>query len=577
MMKTPLRMRAALLAVLFVGMSVPFAAAQTYTLFSNGATSYTIVVSPKAPEAELNAANELQSCLAKIGNVNIAISNKVQSAGRHIYIGYDTALKYHGGSAAKLEDEAYAYLSKNANIYIYGKTARATMYGVFAFLEDELGVRWFASDVTRLPKRGSYAFSRLNVTSSPGMAIRTIGYKEAEDALWCAHNKVNGGGVPERYGGSENYWGSHTSGQYVPESKYFASHPEYFAMRNGKRVSGGQLCLSNSDVLKIVVNEILARIAASPENIIYDLSQNDNQYYCTCAKCTALAEKYQAQSGVWLWFVNQVARQIKKKYPGKYIGTFAYLYTRKPPVGIVPDDNVVIRLCSIECCFTHSLEGCSEECNRNFIADMKEWSKIAKHLYIWDYVVTYTQYLGPFPNFNVLGPNIQPFAKYNAMGVYEEAQYQTLHGEFSELRSYVLARLLWNPRLSASELAADFIKGYYGSAADYAQQYYNLVMGLVGGSTHCGIYPDAQNALFTDAFVTKALSLLTEAKKHCSGNDELQRIERLWLSPAYLSLMRGKSKKGGAVYKEFVRIAQRDGIRIGEGITLEQMIEKLKK
>jgi hypothetical protein len=288
-------------------------------------------------------------------------------------------------------------------------------------------------------------------------------------------------------------------------------------------------------------------------------------------------EKYQSQSGIWIWFVNQVAREVKKRYPDKFIGTFAYRYTRKPPVGIVPDDNVVIRLCSIECCFMHPIDGCPEDCNRNFITDIKEWSQKAKHLYIWDYVVTYSQYLGPFPNFNVLGPNVHTFAKYNAMGIYEEAQYQSLYGEFSELRSYVLSRLMWNPQLDAASLASEFIKAFYGGAADYVQQYYDLVMGLVKDDIHCDIYPNANNPLFSDAFVEKSLALLTEAKKHCNGNDELQRIERLWLSPAYLSLMRGKGTYGSEMCNEFVRIVKRDGIRVAEVMSLDQMLEKLKQ
>ena len=549
-----------------------------HTLFRNGKTSYSIVVSPKAPETELNAARELQTYLGKIGGVNIGITNRVSQAGKYIYIGYDANLNYHGTAGEQLANDGYAYQSKNSGIYIYGKTARATMYGVFSFLEDEFGVRWYAKGVTKVPKLSKYTFSGLKRSSSPEVAIRRIGYKEVQDWQWCAHNKVNGGGVPDDWGGSENYWGCHTSEQFMPVAKYYDAHPEYYSLRDGKRVSHDwQPCLSNPEVLKIFTDEVLARIAASPNNIIYDVSQNDNWGYCTCDKCNAIVEKYQSQSGIWIWFVNQVAREVKKRYPDKFIGTFAYRYTRKPPVGIVPDDNVVIRLCSIECCFMHPIDGCPEDCNRNFITDIKEWSQKAKHLYIWDYVVTYSQYLGPFPNFNVLGPNVHTFAKYNAMGIYEEAQYQSLYGEFSELRSYVLSRLMWNPQLDAASLASEFIKAFYGGAADYVQQYYDLVMGLVKDGIHCDIYPNANNPLFSDAFVEKSLALLTEAKKHCNGNDELQRIERLWLSPAYLSLMRGKGTYGSEMCNEFVRVVKRDGIRVAEVMSLDQMLEKLKQ
>ena len=35
--------------------------------------------------------------------------------------------------------------------------------------------------------------------------------------------------------------------------------------------------------------------------------------------------------------------------------TLAYRYTRQAPKTIKPADNVIIRLCSIECCFSHPL------------------------------------------------------------------------------------------------------------------------------------------------------------------------------------------------------------------------------
>ena len=131
---------------------------------------------------------------------------------------------------------------------------------------------------------------------------------------------------------------------------------------------------------------------------IFSLSQNDNQAFCECPNCKAIEERYGGHSGLIIWFVNQVADEAQLLFPQKYIGTFAYQYTRKPPVGICPKDNVVVRLCSIECCFAHPI---TAECpqNKAFVDDMKAWSKIAPHLFIWDYIVDYAQYMAPWPNF----------------------------------------------------------------------------------------------------------------------------------------------------------------------------------
>ena len=60
-------------------------------------------------------------------------------------------------------------------------------------------------------------------------------------------------------------------------------------------------------------------------------------------------------------FVNQVAEQVERTHPGIRIHTFAYLYCRRPPKLTRPRDNVIVRLCSIECCFSHPIRACRRE------------------------------------------------------------------------------------------------------------------------------------------------------------------------------------------------------------------------
>src|SRR5665647_2754084 len=81
--------------------------------------------------------------------------------------------------------------------------------------------------------------------------------------------------------------------------------------------------------------------------------------------------------------------------------------SQTPPRNIKPRHNVVVRLCSIECCFAHDFKSCPE--NKSFLDDLKGWSAIAPHMYIWDYVVNFSHYVMPYPNFRVLQSNIQSF------------------------------------------------------------------------------------------------------------------------------------------------------------------------
>jgi hypothetical protein len=171
---------------------------------------------------------------------------------------------------------------------------------------------------------------------------------------------------------------------------------------------------------------------------------------------------------------------------------------------------------------------------------MEDWSRIAPHLFIWDYVVNYNHYVSPFPNFGVLAENIKTFKKYNAIGIQEEAQYESLGGEFADMKSWVLSKLLWNPNLDTNALVAQFIADYYGPAATYIQQYFDLCQSLVKDDTVMGIYIGENHPIFTDEFVVEANNLLTQAREAVAECDEDMRlrIDMVALQIDYLRLLR---------------------------------------
>jgi hypothetical protein len=329
-------------------------------------------------------------------------------------------------------------------------------------------------------------------------------YFDSQDAAFLAHNKVNSiwNSQVNDYGNLVGYWGCHTFDALVASNKYFATHPEYFSLRDGERKPHTQLCLTNPDVLKLCTEGMLQTIKNNPNYWVYSLSQNDNQNYCQCEKCTEIANRYGGQSGLLLWFVNQVADVVKEHHPDKHISTFAYQYTRGVPTGITPRDNVVIRLCSIECCFGHPLDGC--EHNKPFMEDIRKWKDVAGKLFIWDYVTNFRQYLAPFPNFNVLAPNIKTFIDHNVIGIYEEGQYQSTGGSFADLRTWVLNKLLWNPEQDTMALVDDFITGYYGAAAPYVRKYFDLCHKQLKDDTVLDIYYVENHPIFSEEFLKRA-------------------------------------------------------------------------
>jgi len=537
-----------------------------YALFSDQKSEYSIVQSLKASESEQWAAKELQHWIKEVSGVELPVQNlDTPHKGPRLIIGYNDFIQEKTGAKAPADlDESFRYCNSGADILIWGGNMRGTMYGVMSFLENELGCRWYTPSVSVIPKKMNFSFSWLDHSEKPGIRVRNDFYFEAFDPKWAARNRMNGTlGFSEsrqQPGGMESYWAVHTFYPLMPPEEFYAKHPEYYSLIDGKRIyERAQLCLTNPDVLKIITERIKKRMRESPEYLIYDVSQNDWRNPCQCDKCQAIVNKEGSESGIIIWFVNQVAEAVEKEFSDKFIGTLAYQYTRTPPKSIHPRNNVVVRLCSIECCFAHDFKTCPE--NQSFMADLESWSALAPHLYIWDYVVNFSHYVMPYPNFKVLQSNIKTLGENNSIGIMEQAAYQSRGGEFSELRSYLISRLLWNPDCDVEKVINDFMVGYYGRAGKQVREYFDLLHGRITPETHIhlGLSPD--DPIFSDDFVIAASQIFEEAAKVADNDEILHRVEMASLPVLYLKCKRTPVlAKYDGTYAKFCEIAKREGV-----------------
>ena len=548
-------------------------------LFSGGKSAYTIVVDANAPASEKTAATQLQTYLKQVSGANLRISHLLNNPGKCIFVGFnDRVRKLTGRTQPQDGDEGFSWITtSDGHLVIYGGSRRGTLYGVFSFLERQLGIHWYASDCTKVPKMSQYELPDLNHSEQPAFKYRELFYyQNLRDKQWAVHNLQNCSQAhSDDWGGAEYYWGAHSMSEFVSAKDYFKTHPEYFSQRNGKRVNNGQLCLSNPQVIRILTDKLLQKIKENPNFWCYDLSQYDNNLFCECRNCSALEKRYGGHSGLMIWAVNTVAEQVEKAFPGKCVGTFAYQYTRKPPVSIKPRRNVVIRLSDIECCLGHPIDAAE---NASFRDDLRAWGRITDNIYIWDYVVGFYQYLAPFPNFKVLATNLRTFKRNHVIGVLEEGQYQTRGSEFAELRQWVLAKLMWDPSQDTDSLVRIFIKDYYGAAAPSIQSYFDLAQSQVKADTHFRFDIRHTDPIYSSRFINKSKKLLKKALKAARNDEALtKRVELVQAQVLFLQYMRNKpAAMGNGTYNDLMRIVKREKMNIDENQTADQFLKKEK-
>ena len=457
------------------------ATANAMTLTEKSKTDYCIVIALNAIASEKTAATELQQYLKQVTGAEFPIKTEyeVKAGTPEILVGPSLTVKrlLPDVDWAKLGQDGIVIRTIGDKLILAGGRPRGTLYAVYTFLEDTVGIRWWTSTESYVPIKKTLRIPELSVNYTPKLRSREAHYRDPnENPLFAAKLKLNGHfyPIPPEYGSHVGFVGFvHTSYGLIPPDKYFATHPEWFSEINGKRVNqGAQLCLTNEEMRKELVKNALEWIRREPAGGILSVSQNDCFNPCQCARCKAVAEEEESESGPMIRFVNAVAEDIQKEYPDILVETLAYQYTRKPPLHVKPRNNVVVRLCSIECDFSKPLDS---EANKAFRDDLLGWKAVAPNLFIWDYVTDFWCYLQPHPNMRVLAPNIRFFVDNNTIGLFEQGDSYTTIGDFVRLRTWLFAHLEWDPSRDENKLISEFLTGYYGPAAPYVQQYLDLI------------------------------------------------------------------------------------------------------
>lgn len=511
----------------------------------------TIVVVDNAPDQVQYAASELRYYLGLIttGNFEICSSSDIPFI----------VLKREDDT--DLGEDGFTLVTKDGNLYITGGK-RGVIYGVYELLE-QLGCRFFTPLSEKIPTQVTLELPDLDQRQIPVLEYREHNYvdmvKHTKFAVKC---RLNGDNHPirEKHGGHLSYaWFVHTFERMVPPEKYAKEHPEYYALVNGNRpVTYGrfQLCLTNPEVLEISIQSVRRALLDHPEARIISISQNDWGGNCTCDKCKKIDREEGSPSGTLLRFVNAIAQALEPEFPRVIFDTLAYMYTRQAPKITKPRHNVCVRLCSIECCFSHPFETCNDE-NRMirrpdgtlslFIKDLEDWGKICNRMYIWDYTTCFSHYPKPHPNWNVLQPNIKAMVRNNVKGVFEQANGAAGGGtDLNELRAYIISKLLWDPDTDVERHMTEFLEYYYQEAAPYIREYIQTLTDKVERENiHIGF----GDHLLTDYLSEEMLDVYDEifdkAEAAVAGNPlALFRVFKARLSIRYVRIKRKSMLQG---------------------------------
>lgn len=302
------------------------------TVISEGRSDWRIVNASGGSKACAFAASELRDYLKKISGAELPVTNETPGT-PSIVLGLRGDLPDADiaplPAAAKGYDGFSIAIDRGGNrIVIGGDNERGVVYGVYELLE-RLGCRWFyptqdPMDPEIVPHLDVVEFETGAMAVASPIRIRicnatsfffeidpVVMKKQLDIAMkaryngmgWqCDHRTYVGDQYKELMSsgvideiekrGMLFHGPAHSFPHFLPNERYFEKHPEWFGMRDGKRVpqvyGGAQFCWSNTEARKTFIDNAELFVLNSPAIDIFCTLSFDGGPACECPECNKL-------------------------------------------------------------------------------------------------------------------------------------------------------------------------------------------------------------------------------------------------------------------------------------------------
>ncbi len=433
-----------------------------------------VVADENGSQQAVNAAWMLKNALEAMTGAEIPIFDvRERPGGARLVVGNNALARRLGVDVAQQYPGAEGFVIKTVgdDIVLAGNEAgsyQGTQDAVAQFLRT-LGCGWFAEDPLwqPIPKRNVVAVAPLDIVSHPAISMRHIWYVPKA--------------VARNWGlGGDQVASAHNQLYMFPPKQYFAEHPEYYALIDGKRTAEGewQLCTTNPEVIALTVEKARQAFDKNPNLVAFSLTNNDCGGFCQCPKCQAVRKgEGNPNARAMLAYANAVARGLRKTHPDARVCFLAYWYTQAAPGPDMKAEPGVVVMVVDEGCKAHALDDPACERNAKWCRNFQAWAATGAEMAIYEWYIpgcSDKRWLKlPWVSGEAAVRNIRWWIAHGVKWITYESQ-----ASYSPALPlgwplyYVAARAMWDPSLSARQILAEACHSLYGPAAEEMLAYY---------------------------------------------------------------------------------------------------------
>ncbi len=406
------------------------------------------------------AAETLIEYVEKSTGVRLALETAASgSADVHIHLGLSpyTAARIPG--LADMDEDGFAIETVGEqHLIIAGPTPSGTEYGVCAFLERVVGVRWLLPGEygEYVPQRQRLVIPALNIREEPVFLSRSQpGLGSPQQRLWGRRQRLS-----ERFKGA----GHNVQNLFSP-ARYARSHPHFFPLLDGRRYTDPKgwdwhPCFTAAGLAEEAAATIVEYFRLHPEEQSYSIGISDGAVHCQCADCQAAEQGRRNWLGMrhvseqYFCWANRVAELVVEAYPDKWLGCLAYANIFDPPVQVQVHPRIIVFHTYDRHKWIHpQLERAGHELAR-------AWQEACANMAWYDYTFG-GGFMAPRLYLRKMGEVYRYAAGLQLKGITAESVHNWAEGP----KFYLLAKLQWNPYLDVDEVLSDWYQCAVGAAA----------------------------------------------------------------------------------------------------------------
>lgn len=436
----------------------------------SGASEYKILVPHQADGLIDFAVSELNYFLENTVGITLPVVKDEEIAGadsdKYISIGETSLVSATERTEWKtdLGSDGFVVKTLRDDVVLLGGSSYGSLYATYRFIETNIGAKVYAEDEIVFTPSKNIKLLDMDIREVPDIARRAISsYQITNNSTHRRRLKFM------LHTENWTYW-THSHFAFLPPDTYYEKHQDWYSSDRT------QLCLTNEEMAKEMIKNVIAFLEEHPQEEYVTLGQQDKNTFCSCADCTRQIKKYK-ESGVMIRFVNRVARGVQAHFDEKgegrkiHFATYAYQKTQAPPVdnngsaldsSVCPDDNVAVIVAPLTACYSHQIT--NTDCNAIAKQTLEGWKAVRAVMYIRFYSAQYAYYFVPFIQYGNMAENYKIVGEMGAEYIFDTAVGESMTSGFHELLAYLKSELMWNYSLNVRTLIDDFMKAYYKDA-----------------------------------------------------------------------------------------------------------------